>query len=58
MKILLDAMGGDKAPDANIKGAVKAIEQVKAEVVLIGNREVINGRIKELYGKNDINTRK
>lgn len=54
MKILLDAMGGDNAPDANIKGAVKAIEQIKAEVVLIGNREVINGRIKELYGKNDV----
>ncbi len=54
MKILLDAMGGDKAPDANIKGAVKAIEQVKAEVVLIGNKEIINSRVKELYGKNDI----
>lgn len=54
MKILLDAMGGDNAPDANIKGAVKAINQIKAEVVLIGNQEVINNRIKELYGKNDI----
>ena len=54
MKILLDAMGGDKAPDANIKGAVKAIEQIKAEVVLIGNKEVINSRVKELYGKDDI----
>ncbi len=54
MKILLDAMGGDNAPDANIKGAVKAINQIKAEVVLIGNQEVINGRIKELYGKNDV----
>ena len=30
MKILLDAMGGDNSPDANIKGAVKAINQVKA----------------------------
>ena len=37
MIILLDAMGGDKAPDANIKGAVKAIEQIEAEIVLIGN---------------------
>ena len=35
MKILLDAMGGDKAPDANIKGAVKAINQIKAEVILL-----------------------
>ncbi len=54
MKILLDAMGGDNAPDANIKGAVKAIEQVKADVILIGNKEIILQRIKELYGKNDI----
>ena len=54
MKILLDVMGGDNAPDANIKGAVKAIEQIKAEVILIGNREIINQRIKALYDKNDI----
>mgnify|MGYP003303122578 CR=1 FL=1 len=50
MVILLDAMGGDNAPDANIKGAVKAINQVKAEVILIGNEEVINSRIKEVLG--------
>ena len=50
MKILLDAMGGDNAPDANIKGAVKAINQIEAEVVLIGNEEVINSKIKEFYG--------
>lgn len=54
MKILLDAMGGDNAPDANIKGAVKAISQIEAEVVLIGNEEIINSRIKALYGKNNI----
>ena len=39
MKILLDAMGGDNAPDANIKGAVKAINQIKAEVILIGKQK-------------------
>ena len=54
MIILLDAMGGDKAPDANIKGAVHAINQIEAEVVLIGNKEIINNRIKELYGKENI----
>lgn len=54
MRILLDAMGGDNAPDANIKGAVKAIDQIKAEVVLIGNKDIINSRVKELYGKNDV----
>ena len=41
MKILLDAMGGDNAPDATIKGAVNAINQVKAEIVLIGKEDVI-----------------
>ncbi len=51
MVILLDAMGGDNAPDANIKGAVAAINQIEAEVVLIGKEDVIKSRIKELYGK-------
>ena len=51
MKILLDAMGGDNAPDATIKGAVKAINQVKAEVILIGKQDVIEQKVKEFYGK-------
>ena len=51
MKILLDAMGGDNAPDANIKGAVNAINKVKAEVVLIGKEDVIRNKIKKFYGK-------
>ena len=51
MKILLDAMGGDNAPDATIKGAVKAINQIKATVVLIGREEVIRAKFKEFYGK-------
>lgn len=56
MIILLDAMGGDNAPDANIKGAVKAINEVKetTEVLLIGNQDIINKRVKELYGKESI----
>lgn len=54
MVILLDAMGGDNAPDATIKGAVKAVNQIEAEVVLIGNEEIINQKVKEFYGKNTI----
>ncbi len=56
MIILLDAMGGDNAPDATIKGAVKAIKDLKenTEVLLIGNENIINSKIKEFYGKNDI----
>lgn len=54
MIILVDAMGGDNAPDAVIKGAVKAINQIKAEVVLIGKEEIINAKVKEFYGKNKL----
>ena len=44
MIILLDAMGGDNAPDANIKGAVKAVKDLKEDtkVVLLGNEEILN----------------
>ena len=51
MKIILDAMGGDNAPDANIKGAIKAIKKIKAEIVLVGKEEIIRNKIKEFYGK-------
>ena len=52
MKILLDAMGGDNAPDATIKGAVAAINEVEADVILIGQEHVINTKAKEFFGKN------
>ena len=51
MKIILDAMGGDNAPDAIVKGTVKAINKVKAEIVLVGKEEVIRSKFKEFYGK-------
>ena len=51
MRIILDAMGGDNAPDANIQGAVNAINKVKAEVILVGKEEIIRAKIKEFYNK-------
>ena len=54
MKILLDAMGGDNAPDANIKGAIDASKEIESEIVLIGNEEIINSKIKEIYNKEKI----
>ena len=38
MMILVDAMGGDNAPDATIRGAVSAINEIEAELVLIGQK--------------------
>ena len=54
MKILLDAMGGDNAPDAVIKGAIRASKEVEADIVLIGIEEIINAKLKEFYGKDNI----
>ena len=51
MNILLDAMGGDNAPDANIKGAIKAVNEIKATVTLIGKEEVIRKKVKEFTNK-------
>ena len=54
MTIILDAMGGDHAPEANIKGAVRASKEIKSEILLVGNEKVINEKIKEIYGKDNI----
>ena len=49
MNILVDAMGGDNAPDAVIKGAAKAVKEVDSDIILIGQEEVINKKAKELF---------
>ena len=54
MKILLDAMGGDNAPDAVIKGAVKAAKEVEADIILIGDEKIINQKVKEFFDKDNI----
>ena len=54
MIILVDAMGGDNAPDAVIKGAVKAINEIESDIMLIGDKDIINSRVKELFGKDKI----
>ena len=51
MKIILDAMGGDNAPDDSIKGAVNSINKIKTELILVGKEEVIRKKVKEFYGK-------
>lgn len=36
MKIIIDAMGGDNAPDAIVKGAVDAQREFGVDIVLVG----------------------
>lgn len=54
MKIILDAMGGDNAPEATIRGAIKAIKEISSEIILVGNEKIINETVKEIYGKDNI----
>ncbi len=54
MVIIVDAMGGDNAPDAVIKGAVKAASEIQAQILLVGNEEIINKKVKEFFGKDKI----
>ena len=42
MRIILDAMGGDNAPLAIVKGAVQAARSMDDEIVLVGPRQEIS----------------
>ncbi len=52
MKIILDAMGGDNAPQAPVMGAVEAARLYGAEITLVGRGE----EILEVLKKNGIDT--
>lgn len=54
MKILIDAMGGDNSPDEIIKGCVQTVDELESEIILIGDESVINEKVKEFYGKDNI----
>ena len=48
MKIIVDAMGGDYAPEAPVKGALDAVKEYGVEVVLVGRGEAILSVLKDL----------
>ena len=52
MRILVDAMGGDNAPDEIIKGALLAAPEVDATIVLLGDEEIIRNKIGKKMPKN------
>ena len=49
MRIAIDAMGGDNAPEAIIEGALESLEQLDAddEIILVGRQEVIKAKLPE-----------
>jgi glycerol-3-phosphate acyltransferase PlsX len=46
MRIAVDAMGGDNAPEAVVEGAVLAAREYGTHVVLVGDREILNDLLK------------
>ena len=47
MKILIDAMGGDNAPQAPVQGAIEAAKLWNVNVVLVGREDEIRAAAKE-----------
>ena len=45
MRIIVDAMGGDNAPEAIVKGALMARDELGVELVLVGKKEEIEACI-------------
>ncbi len=41
MKIILDGMGGDNAPDAIVSGAVDSLSEFNGEIVIVGRESLI-----------------
>ena len=53
MKIILDAMGGDLAPEANVMGAIAAAKDFGAQITLVGRGEEILAVMKK-HGIEDL----
>ncbi len=45
MKIALDAMGGDAAPETPVAGAIRAARDLPVEIVLVGQQEAIEEQL-------------
>lgn len=53
MKILIDGMGGDYAPEEIVKGAIRAASEISETVVIIGPEEAIHEQLRIHRWKGD-----
>ena len=53
MKIILDAMGGDNAPQAVVKGAVDAQAEFGVDIILVGRKSDVNACLKDCGAENN-----
>ncbi|MCH5211253.1 MAG: phosphate acyltransferase PlsX [Oscillospiraceae bacterium] len=55
MKIIVDAMGGDHAPEAPVKAAVKAADELGVEIILVGKTDDVEKELSQYsYNKDRI----
>ena len=47
MILALDVMGGDKAPDINVEGAILAVKQTDNDVILVGKEDIIAAQLEK-----------
>ncbi len=47
MKVIVDAMGGDKAPSEIIKGSIDALKEYGISIILVGREEIIQEELKK-----------
>ena len=47
MKIILDGMGGDNAPEEIVKGAVEAAKEIEDEIIIVGKPDAIEKQLKK-----------
>ncbi len=53
MRVVLDGMGGDHAPEEIVKGAVAAAEEISDEICIVGEPNAIETQLKKCKYKGD-----
>ena len=53
MKIAVDAMGGDNAPQAVILGCVLALPEIRSDIILVGKEPVVRAELEKYKGTYD-----
>ena len=53
MRIILDGMGGDNAPEEIVKGAVEAAKEIEDEIIIVGQPDAIEKQLKKCKYKGE-----
>lgn len=47
MRIIVDAMGGDKGPVETVKGSIDAVKEYGIDIILVGKKDIIEGELRK-----------